>query len=58
MHVQAAAEDSGQVRVGIPSDALLSEAYPQARCVALVEWATHAMLGANIGPYRAGEWEL
>ena len=32
--------------------------YPQARCVVLVECATHAILGANIGPYRTGEWEL
>jgi hypothetical protein len=32
--------------------------YPQARCVVLVECATHAILGANIGPYRSGEWEL
>ena len=32
--------------------------YPQARCVVLVECATHAILGANLGPYRAGEWEL
>ena len=32
--------------------------YPQARGVALVECATHAILGAAIGPYRSGEWEL
>jgi hypothetical protein len=32
--------------------------YPQARCVVLVECATHAILGANIGAYRSGEWEL
>ena len=32
--------------------------YPQARCVALVECATHAILGASIGPYRSGEWDL
>jgi hypothetical protein len=32
--------------------------YPQARCVALVECATHAVLGANLGPYRTGEWDL
>jgi hypothetical protein len=32
--------------------------YPQARCVVLVECATHAILGANMGPYRSGEWEL
>jgi hypothetical protein len=32
--------------------------YPQARCVVLVECATHAILGANLGPYRCGEWDL
>ena len=32
--------------------------YPQARCVVLVECATHAVLGANLGPYRTGEWAL
>jgi len=32
--------------------------YPQARCVVLVECATHAILGANVGAYRLGEWEL
>jgi hypothetical protein len=32
--------------------------YPQARCVALVECATHAVLGASLGPFRTGEWAL
>ena len=32
--------------------------YPQARCSVLVECVTHAVLGANVGPYRTGEWEL
>ena len=32
--------------------------YPQARCAVLVECATHAILGANVGPFRSGEWEL
>ena len=32
--------------------------YPQARCAVLVECATHAILGANLGPYRTGEREL
>jgi hypothetical protein len=32
--------------------------YPQARCVVLVECATHAILDANVGAYRLGEWEL
>ncbi|MBI3156073.1 MAG: IS4 family transposase [Burkholderiales bacterium] len=32
--------------------------YPQARCVILAECATHAILGANLGKYCSGEWEL
>jgi Insertion element 4 transposase N-terminal/Transposase DDE domain len=32
--------------------------YPQARCVVIAECATHAILGANLGGYRSGEWEL
>jgi len=32
--------------------------YPQARCVVLAECATHAVLGANLGEYRSGEWDL
>jgi hypothetical protein len=32
--------------------------YPQARCVVLVECATHAILGAHVGSYHSGEWEL
>lgn len=32
--------------------------YPQARCVLLAECATHAVLAANIGEYRSGEWSL
>lgn len=32
--------------------------YPQARCVLLAECATHAILGANLGPYSSGEWAL
>lgn len=32
--------------------------YPQARCVVLVECATHAVLDASLGPFRAGEWSL
>jgi hypothetical protein len=32
--------------------------YPQARCAVLVECATHAILGANLGPYRSPEWDI
>jgi Insertion element 4 transposase N-terminal/Transposase DDE domain len=32
--------------------------YPQAQCVVLAECATHAILAAELGPYRGNEWEL
>lgn len=32
--------------------------YPQARCVVLVEYDPRAVLGANLGSFRAGEWSL
>lgn len=32
--------------------------YPQAQCVVLAECATHAIVCAELGPYRGDEWEL
>jgi Insertion element 4 transposase N-terminal/Transposase DDE domain len=32
--------------------------YPQAKCVVLAECVTHAILGANLGPYRSSEWDI
>jgi len=32
--------------------------YPQAQCAILVECATHAVVGANIGAYRDAEWTV
>ena len=32
--------------------------YPQAQCAVLMECATHAIIGANLGPYRASEWSV
>ena len=32
--------------------------YPQAQCAVLVECITHAILAANVGPYRSSEWEV
>jgi Insertion element 4 transposase N-terminal/Transposase DDE domain len=32
--------------------------YPQAQCAVLVECTTHAIIGANLGPYRASEWSV
>ncbi len=32
--------------------------YPQAQCAVLVECATHAIIGAQLGAYRASEWSV
>jgi hypothetical protein len=43
---------------GYPGSRTGHAGYPQAQCAVLVECATHAILGANLGPYRTGEWEI
>ncbi len=43
---------------GRPDSRTGRAAYPQAQCAVLVECATHAILGANLGPYRTVEWEV
>jgi Insertion element 4 transposase N-terminal/Transposase DDE domain len=43
---------------GYPGSRTGHAAYPQAQCAVLVECATHAIIGANLGPYRAAEWSV
>ena len=43
---------------GRPGSRTGQAGYPQAQCVVLAECATHAILGAAIGPYHADEWTL
>ena len=43
---------------GRPGSRTGFSAYPQARCAVLVECATHAVLGANLAPYRTEEFEV
>jgi hypothetical protein len=43
---------------GYPGSRTGHAGYPQAQCAVLVECATHAILGANIGRYRAAEWDI
>ena len=43
---------------GRPGSRTGQAGYPQAQCVVLAECATHAILGACMGPYRADEWAL
>ena len=52
------ADNAGAFRLPGQPHAAGHAGYPQARCAVLVECATHAILGANLGPYRSGEWEL
>ncbi len=43
---------------GYPGSRTGQAGYPQAQCAVLVECTTHAIIGANLGPYRASEWEI
>lgn len=43
---------------GYPGSRTGQAGYPQAQCAVLIECATHAILGANLGPYRAAEWDI
>jgi hypothetical protein len=43
---------------GRPGSRTGHSGYPQAQAVILVECASHAILSAEIGPYRSDEWQL
>ena len=43
---------------GYPGSRTGHAGYPQAQCAVLVECATHAILAAHLGPYRAAEWAI
>lgn len=51
-------EEDNVEEFGRPGSRTGVAGYPQAQCAVLVECATHAILGANLGPYRASEWEI
>ena len=51
-------EDDNVLHFGRPGSRTGVSGYPQAQCAVLVECATHAILGAHLGPYRASEWEI
>lgn len=51
-------EPDNDAHFGRPGSRTGVAGYPQARCAVLVECVTHAILGANLGPYRMGEWEI
>lgn len=51
-------EEDNVKHFGRPGSRTGVAGYPQARCVVLAECLTHAILGANLGSYHSGEWEL
>ena len=51
-------ETANAAAFGYPGSRTGHAAYPQAQCAVLVECATHAILGANLGAYRAPEWDI
>ena len=48
-------EADDDARFGRPGSRTGVAGYPQAQCAVLVECATHAILGAHLGPHRASE---
>lgn len=57
-HFELPDEADNVSHFGRPGSRTGTAGYPQAQCVVLVECLTHAILGANLGPYRASEWEI
>ena len=51
-------EPDNEAQFGRPGSRTGVAGYPQAQCAVLVECVTHAILAANLGPYRASEWEI
>ena len=43
---------------GYPGSRTGHAGYPQAQCAVLVECASHAVIAANLGAYRASEWSI
>jgi len=51
-------EADNEAQFGRPGSRTGVAGYPQAQCAVLVECITHAILAANLGPYRASEWSV
>lgn len=56
--LELADERDNEQAFGRPGSRTGHAGYPQAQCVVLSECLTHAILAADIGPYRGDEWEL
>jgi hypothetical protein len=52
------AETANAEAFGYPGSRTGHAAYPQAQCAVLVECVTHAIIAANLGPYRTAEWGI
>lgn len=57
-HFEMPADPDNATEFGYPGSRHGQASYPQALCVVLAECATHAIIGANLGPYRTPEWDL
>ena len=55
---EVADEPDTATTFGYPGSRTGHAAYPQAQCAVLVECASHAILGANLGAYRTAEWAI
>ncbi|MFN0164199.1 MAG: IS4 family transposase [Burkholderiales bacterium] len=51
-------EPDNAAEFGYPGSRTGQAGFPQAKCAVLVECATHAIIGANLGPYRSSEWAI
>jgi len=51
-------EPANATAFGYPGSRTGHAGYPQAQCAVLMECATHAIIGANLGPYRVPEWDI
>jgi Insertion element 4 transposase N-terminal/Transposase DDE domain len=55
---ELADEAANAQEFGYPGSRTGHAAYPQAQCAVIVECATHAIFGANVGAYRVAEWDI
>jgi hypothetical protein len=57
-NIEVADETDNAATFGYPGSRTGHAAYPQAQMAVLVECASHAILGANLGAYRTAEWTI
>ena len=57
-HFELPDEEDNVAFFGRPGSRTGIAGYPQAQCAVLMECVTHGILGANLGPYAAGEWAV